>query len=68
MTPAVTDDSVIVADFTQAVLWLREGAQVLASDSHSDFFIKNLVVLLAELRAAFGVLNPTAFCKVTSVD
>jgi HK97 family phage major capsid protein len=68
VTPAVTDDTALVGDFTKAVLWLREGAQVLATDSHSDFFVKNLVALLAEMRAAFGVLLPSAFCKVTSVD
>jgi len=68
VTPAVPDDTALVGDFTKAVLWLREGAQVLATDSHSDFFIKNLVALLAEMRAAFGVLLPSAFCKVTSVD
>lgn len=68
VSAVVSDDTTIVADFSQAVLWIREGAQVLASDSHSDFFVKNLVVVLAEMRAAFGVLNPTAFCKVTSVD
>jgi HK97 family phage major capsid protein len=68
VTPAVSDDTALVGDFTKAVLWLREGAQVLATDSHSDFFVKNLVALLAEMRAAFGVLLPSAFCKVTSVD
>lgn len=68
VSPAVPDDTSIVGDFTQAVLWLREGVQVLASDSHSDFFIKNLIVLLAEMRAAFGVLQPAAFAKVTGVD
>lgn len=67
VTPAFADNTGIVGDFTQAVLWLREGAQILASDSHSDFFIKNLVVVLAELRAAFGVLVPSAFCKVTGI-
>lgn len=68
VSPAVPDDTSIVGDFTQAVLWLREGVQILASDSHSDFFVKNLVVLLAEMRAAFGVLQPAAFAKVTGVD
>jgi HK97 family phage major capsid protein len=68
VTAAVPDDTGLVGDFTQAVLWLREGMQVLASDSHESFFVKNLVALLAELRAAFGVLVPAAFCKVTSID
>lgn len=68
VSAAVTDDTTLVGDWTQAVLWLREGAQIYVSDSHDDFFIKNLVVLLAEMRAAFGVLLPQAFAKVTSVD
>jgi HK97 family phage major capsid protein len=68
VTPAVPDDTALVGDFSKAVLWLREGAQVLATDSHSDFFVRNLVALLAEMRAALGVLLPSAFCKVTSVD
>lgn len=68
VSAAVPDDTSLVGAFNFAVLWLREGIQVLASDSHDDFFIKNLVVLLAEMRAAFGVLLPQAFCKVTSVD
>jgi HK97 family phage major capsid protein len=68
VSAAVTDDTGIVADFRYATLWLREGAQVLASDSHSDFFVKNLVAVLAEMRAAFGVQLPAAFCKVTSID
>lgn len=68
VTASVPDDTGIVGDWTQAVLWMREGIQILASDSHSDFFVKNLVALLAEMRAAFGVLQPQAFAKVTGLD
>lgn len=68
VSSAVTDDTGIVGDFRQAALWLREGPVVLASDSHSDFFTRNLVALLAEMRAAFGVLDATAFCTVTGLD
>jgi HK97 family phage major capsid protein len=57
----------LVGDFAKAVLWLREGAQVLVTDSHSDFFVKNLVAVLAEMRAAYGVLLPQAFCKLTGI-
>lgn len=53
-----------VADFKRAVLWDREQAQISASDSHSDFFIRNLVAILGELRAAFGVIRPTAFVEI----
>jgi HK97 family phage major capsid protein len=67
VTAAVTENTGVVGDFRQAVLWMREAAQVLASDSHADFFVKNLVAILAELAAAFGVLMPKAFCKVTGI-
>lgn len=68
VTAAVPDDTAIVGDWSKAVLWQREGIELYATDSHSDWFIKNLIAVLAELAAAFGVLLPQAFCKVTSVD
>ena len=55
----------LVGDFTQAELYIREGVQVLASDSHADFFIRNLIALLAEMRCALAVPMPQAFCEVT---
>lgn len=58
------EDNPLVGDFSEAELWLREGVQVLASDSHADFFIRNLLALLAEMRVAFGVPTPEAFCEV----
>lgn len=62
-----TENRALVGDFAQAVLWLREGTQILASDSHLDFFVRNLVAVLAEMRAAFGVLAPGAFCTVAGL-
>jgi HK97 family phage major capsid protein len=66
--PVVESDSLtagygIVADWRLAVLWDREQATITASNSHSDFFIRNLVAILAEMRAAFGVLRPAAFVE-----
>lgn len=52
----------VVADWRQAVLWDREQATISVSDSHEDFFTRNLVAVLGEARAAFGILRPTAFC------
>lgn len=54
----------LVADWRLAVLWMREQAQILVSDSHSDFFVRNLIAILAEERAAFGVLRPAAFVEI----
>lgn len=51
----------VVADFSKAVLWDREQSSVTVSDSHADFFIRNLVAILAEERVAFAVTRPSAF-------
>ena len=61
---AVTAGIGYVGDFRKAVLWDREAASISVSDSHADFFIRNLVAILAELRAAFGVIRPTAFVEI----
>jgi HK97 family phage major capsid protein len=57
----------LVGDFRQAVVWDREQATIQVSDSHADFFIRNLVAILAEMRAAFGVLRPNAFVEIDVV-
>lgn len=67
VTEAMTENTALVGDFRQAVLWEREGIDVLVSDQHADFFTRNLLAILAEMRAAFGVLDPEAFCTVTAV-
>lgn len=53
----------LVGDFSKAVLWDREDASVTFSDSHADFFIRNLVAALGEERVAFGVTRPAAFVE-----
>lgn len=61
----LADSTVLVGDFSTAVLWDREEASITATDSHADFFVRNLVAILAEARAAFGVLDPALIAKVT---
>ncbi len=61
---ACTEGQGILGDFRKAVLWDREQASISVSDSHSDFFIRNMVAILAEMRAAFGLVRPSAFCTV----
>jgi HK97 family phage major capsid protein len=58
---------VTVGDFTKAVVWDREQTTVTMTDSHADFFIRNLVAILAEERLAFGVTRPSAFVTVDIV-
>lgn len=54
----------LLGNWRKAVLWDREQATISATDSHSDWFIRNLVAILCELRAAFGLIRPSAFCQV----
>lgn len=51
------------AEWRWAMLWDREDASILVSDSHSDFFTRNLIAILAELRAAFAIIRPAAFVE-----
>lgn len=56
--------SAILGDWRKAVLWDRMRATLSISDSHADFFIRNMVAILAELRAAFALIRPSAFIVV----
>lgn len=53
-----------LGNWSKAVLWDREQASISVSDSHSDFFVRNMVAILAEMRAAFGIIRPSAFVEV----
>ena len=61
---AMTVGTALVGDFRFGVLWEREGVTLSVTDSHLDFFTRNLLAILAEMRAAFGVLDSDAFCTV----
>jgi len=57
----VAAGSAWLANWRKAVLWDREQATITATDSHDDWFIRNMVAILAEMRAAFGLIRPSAF-------
>lgn len=61
---AVVQGTGYTGNFRKLVLYDREAATIQVSDSHSDFFIRNLVAILAELRAAFVCLQPSAFIEM----
>lgn len=67
VSDAITENTALVGDFRYAVLWEREGVNVMVSDQHADFFTRNLLAILAEMRVAFGCLDPQAFASVTAV-
>jgi HK97 family phage major capsid protein len=67
VTPAMTENTVLVGDFRQAVVADRQQSAIYVTDSHKDWFGRNLLAVLAEERIALGVLDPDAFCTVTAV-
>lgn len=66
-TTAITENTGLVGDFRQAELVMRQGVTVQVSDSHDDYFVKNLLAIRAELRAALAVYRPAAFCQITGI-
>lgn len=64
-SPAVPAGMVLVGDFSIGVqLFVREGIQVLFSDSDGNDFVQNRVTLLGEGRFALPVWRPAAFSSV----
>lgn len=61
---AVPSGTGYVGNFRKCVLWEREQATIQVSDSHADFFMRNLVAILAEMRAAFGIVQPTSIVEI----
>jgi HK97 family phage major capsid protein len=62
----VTAGTAIVGAFEAgATVFERQPITVYTSDSHSDFFIKNLIAVLFEERLAFPVFFPSAFVVIT---
>ncbi len=65
-TPAIPEGTALVGAFgTGAQLYDREQASIRISEQHSDFFVRNAIVILAEQRLALAVKRPEAFVKVT---
>lgn len=54
----------LIGNFNKAIMWDREQGGISVSDSHADFFVRNLLAILAEMRAAFAVVQPTAFVEI----
>lgn len=69
VTPGIAQGTALVGDFSRgAQLWDRRQTQVLVSDQHADFFIRNQLVLLAEWRGALAIYAPDAFADATITE
>ena len=67
VTEAMTENTALVGDFRQCVVADRMQNTIYVTDSHKDWFARNLLAVLAETRLAVGVLDPEAFATVTSI-
>ena len=68
ITTAITQNTALVGAFRAAgQVFRRSDVSLAVSDSHSDFFIKNQLMIRAEERLALVIYRPTAFCMVTGI-
>lgn len=67
-TPAIAEGTALLGAWDiGATLWVLHGLTLRVTDSHSDWFIKNLLAVLAEFRELFAVYFPKAFVKITNI-
>ena len=68
-TPSIVANTALVGAFgSMSQVFRKGGIRIEASNSHQDFFIKNLVAIRAEERLALAVYRPGAFGKVTGLN
>lgn len=66
VTNAIAVNTVLVGAFRQgATVYRKGGLTVEASNSHSDFFKKNMTAIRASERLALVVYRPLAFCTAS---
>tara|TARA_Y100000593_G_scaffold5887_1_gene11427 strand:- start:223 stop:600 length:378 start_codon:yes stop_codon:yes gene_type:complete len=66
LTSAISAGTALVGNFRMGcAIHDRENANVRVSESHDNYFAKNMVAILAEERLALCVYRPPAFCEVT---
>ena len=69
VTPSIVVNTGLVGAFKAASQFFRKGGlRVEVSNSHADFFVKNLVAIRAEERGALAVYRPAAFGTVTGLN
>jgi len=66
VTTAINSGECLVGAFNLgARIWDREQASIRTSDSHEDFFTRNMVAILMEERMTLTVERPASFVAVT---
>jgi len=64
VTGAVGAGTAVVGSRAAAQVWRRGGLSVEATNSHADYFQRNLVAIRAEERLGLAVYRPTGFVEV----
>jgi HK97 family phage major capsid protein len=65
--PSLAVGTAYVGDFQAGVqIFDRGSTTVYLTDSHADYFVKNIVLLLAEIRALIAVTEVAAIAEVTA--
>ena len=54
----------IIGNSQAATVWNRGGLSVEATNSHQDYFVKDLVAIRAERRLGLTLYRAGAFCEV----
>lgn len=66
MKPAsLPDKTILVLDPAYITVLDRQVVQVLVSESHKDYFTRNLIQILCELRAGLEITNAKAIRVIT---
>ena len=60
---AMPDDTLVVGKMSEAILLDRQQTEIRMFEQHSDWAMRNMTLLRAELRAGFFVRYPNAFVK-----
>jgi HK97 family phage major capsid protein len=68
VTTAIGAGTALVGTTSAAQIFYRGGLSVEATNSHSDYFEKNLVAIRAEQRLALCVYRPVAWTLVTGLS
>lgn len=64
-TQAITEGTAAVGAWGLAsTIYDREDANVRVAEQHADFFVENMVAILAEERLAHVIERPESFCEV----
>ena len=61
-------EALVGAFSTAATLFRKDGVQTQASNSHADYFVRDVTAIRCEIRAALAIYQPAAFAVVTGLE